>query len=172
MRSCSLEWKDEGGRRRCSSSLSQLQVQPWMDRKRAVCHWLSCRLFSAEKRGGGEKKKPHSLTAWPRCSYNGDSGYICPPLLPWPTPKSHRVIKLNYCSKTSVAHRPPKHIHHVARERVSRSRPPWILPIRMTVNHAGLSHRWRWQRSQYRGEEVPPQKSDPNSIKTDEGSEG
>lgn len=26
--------------------------------------------------------------------------------LPWPTPKSDRVIKLNYCSKTSVAGRP------------------------------------------------------------------
>lgn len=159
------------GKRRCISSLSLMQVHPWMDCKRAVCHLLSCRLFSAEKRGGKEKKKPYSLTDWPCCSFNGGPGCIRPPPLPWPTPKSHRVIKLHYCSKTSVAHRPSQHIHHVARERVGCSRPPWILPIRMTVNHVRLSHRWRWQRSQYRKEEVPPQRSDPDSIKTDEESE-
>ena len=44
-------------KRRCISSLPLTQVHPWMDCKRAVCHLLSCRLFSPEKRGGEGKKK-------------------------------------------------------------------------------------------------------------------
>lgn len=103
-------------------------------------------------------------------SYNEGLGCICPLLL-WPIPKSYRVITPNYCSKTSGAHTLPKHIHHILREHASCSRPPWILPIRMTVKRTGLSRRWRWQRSQYHKEEVSDKKSDANSIKTDERNE-
>lgn len=91
-------------------------------------------------------------------------GICCPPLLSRPKRK-HRVIKLHYCSKTSAALEDlATHPSHVERGwRRSHPTPPppprGVLPIRTAVNHAGLSHRWRWRRSQYSTDE-----SDANSI--------
>lgn len=106
-----------------------LYLKPLPDRYRYNPEWIvrgqfvtGCPTdyFLPRSEAREKEKKQNSLTT----SYNGPC-CMCPPLLPWPITKSHRVIILNYCCKTSVARRPPKHIHHVARERVSHSRPPW-----------------------------------------------
>lgn len=151
------------GKRRCISSLTQMQVHPWMDCKRAVCHRLSGRLFFCREERRGEKRKHYSPTAWPCCSYNEGPACLHPPLLSWPTPKSHQIMELHYCSKISLAGRPAS----MWQQSVS------VAPAHRDSSNqdAGLSHRWRWQRSQYHKKEVPPQKSDPNSIKTDDESE-
>lgn len=140
MRSCSSEWKAEEAGGVVSQTSPRCRYNPeGIVRGQFV---TGCPAAYFLPSGGREKKN------------NAGPDWICPPLLPWPIPKSHWVIKLNYCCKTYVARRAPKHIHYVARERVRCSRPPWTLAVRMTVSHAGLSHRWRRQRNQYQKEEV------------------
>lgn len=98
------------GRRHWISNLSQMQVQPWTDCKRAVCHLLFPQTIFCQAEG--EKK-------------NAGPDWICPPFLPWPTPKSHWVIELNYCCKGYVASR--AQITHLSRgEMVCQLLPPTL----------------------------------------------
>lgn len=120
MRSGSSEWKAEEAGGVVSQASPRCRYNPeWIVRGQFVTG-CPTDYFLPRSEAREKEKKQNSLTT----SYNGPC-CMCPPLLPWPITKSHRVIILNYCCKTSVARRPPKHIHHVARERVSHSRPPW-----------------------------------------------
>lgn len=95
MRSCSSDWKDEEARGFVSQAPLRCRYRPRKDFKRAVHHWLSCRLFSSQKRSWGWKQSPHSLTAWTqRCYYGGPGCVRSPP--PPPGPQRKATESLNY----------------------------------------------------------------------------
>lgn len=135
---CSSEWKDEEARGIVSQASPRCRYIPeWIVRGQFVTG-CPADYFPAEKRGGGRKKKKHySSTAWPCCSYNEGPACLHPPLLSWPTPKSHRVIELHYCSKISVAGRPAS-----CGNRACQLLPPTVThPIRMPACHTGEDDR-------------------------------